>query len=366
MSKVISLILIWLIVVNLFALISLNRLNLAPDTAYTWISPKDFSPKPSWNLLSLHTHWDSIWYLDIAQNGYSYKGTNQLSNIVFFPLYPFLIKVGSFLTLGNFELSGWIVSTTCLILASIYLYKLIKQFHPQVDPFLVIIFLLVFPTAFFLNSIYNESLFLFLSISCFYYTFKKNYVLASIFGFFAALTRLTGILLFIPVIFEFLEIQNFRPKIRLSILSALLIPLGTFLFLLFHYLAYGDFLLFLKVESWWGRAFKLNAEHFQLLTNPAVVNFSLDVFYMVMVLIAIFFVFKKLKVSYALYMLGSVLIPLSTGTFMSIERYILPLFPLYILLASLKNDYLRFSLLLLSTLFFALNIILFVNNYWAG
>jgi Gpi18-like mannosyltransferase len=69
---------------------------------------------------------------------------------------------------------------------------LVKEFHPEIDPYLPIIFLLIFPTAFFLNAVYTESLFLFLSLATFYYALKKNFFSAGIFGFFASLTRLAS------------------------------------------------------------------------------------------------------------------------------------------------------------------------------
>ncbi|MCK7513280.1 MAG: hypothetical protein MZV70_60785 [Desulfobacterales bacterium] len=30
---------VWLVIVNLFALLAFNRLNLAPDTAFEWMDP---------------------------------------------------------------------------------------------------------------------------------------------------------------------------------------------------------------------------------------------------------------------------------------------------------------------------------------
>jgi len=77
-------------------------------------------------------------------------------------------------------------------------------------------------------------------------------------------------------------------------------------------------------------------------------------------------VFKKLRVSYGLYMVATVAIALSSGTFMSIGRYILTLFPIYILLASTKNQTARQAWAFISILFLAMYTILFVNNYWAG
>jgi hypothetical protein len=51
---------------------------------------------------------------------------------------------------------------------------------------------------------------------------------------------------------------------------------------------------------------------------------------------------------------------------MSVGRYSLVMFPLFILLATVKNETVRYAWMFASTLFLALDIILFVNNYWAG
>lgn len=375
MKKVIIILILWLLIVNIFALLSLNRFNLKPDTAYSWIDPAKFYQEQKWDLISLHARWDSDWYLDIAKNGYSLE-YNQwgLYNVVFFPLYPFLVKITSFFADGNLMLSGWVLSVIFLLLAFFYLFKLVKEFHPEINPYLPIIFLLIFPTAFFLNAIYAESLFLFLSLAVFYHGLKKNFILAGIFGFFASLTRITGILLFIPLIWEYLKNYNFKLKtdfslksvFNLKILPIFLVPLGTFSFFLYHYFKFGNFFLFFEIQKNWGRAFVLQKEHFDLFNNPAIVNFSLDVFFAIFAILTALFVFKKIRPSYGLYMLATIAVALSTGTLMSIGRYILVLFPIFILGASIKNQYLKQIWVLISILLLAMNITLFVNNYWAG
>ena len=368
MKKVIIIFLLWLSVINIFALFALNRFNLKGDTAYIWINPDKFHQEQEWNPISFHARWDSFWYLDIAKNGYSFKGPKKLSNIVFLPLYPFLIRIVSFFTAGNLILAGWILSSIFLFLALLYLFKLVKEFHPEINPYLPVIFLLIFPTAFFLNAVYTESLFLFLSLGAFYYSLKRKFLWAGIFGLFASLTRITGILLFIPLLWEYFKSHNFNIARSLNprVLPIFLIPAGTLSFFLYHYFRFNDFLLFFKVEGWWGRAFRLNKDHFLLFSNPAIVNFCLDFFFVIFALAALCFVFKKLRVSYGLYMLATLAVALSTGTFMSVGRYILVLFPIYILLASIKNQYLRQTWIFISTLLLTMYTILFVSNYWAG
>jgi Gpi18-like mannosyltransferase len=369
MKKVFTIFIVWLVVINIFALFALNRFNLEADTAYNWISPSQFYQEKSWDLLSLHNHWDSAWYLDIAQNGYSLK-ENQwgLYNVVFFPFYPLLIKLAGFLLAGNFVLAGWILNIVFLFLALFYLFKLTKEFHPEINPHLPAIFLLIFPTAIFLNSIYTEALFLFLSLAAFYYALKKKMLYAGIFGFFASITRITGILLFIPLAWEYLKENGFKIKsvFNLKILPIFLIPLGTFGFFIYHYLKFGNFFLFFQVERNWGRAFTIQTGHFDFFSNPSIVNFCLDALLVVFIGAIIFWLFKKMRTSYGLYAAVTVMAALCSGTFMSIGRYILTLFPIYLLLASIKNETMKQAWVFISILLLALYTILFVNNYWAG
>jgi Gpi18-like mannosyltransferase len=366
LKKIVIFFLLWVIVVNIFAVLALNRYNLSWDTAYPWIEPGRWHQVQEWNPIPLHAKWDSFWYISIAKNGYWFGGYRNYSNVVFFPLYPFLIQAVSFYVGDDFVLAGWIVSTIFLLLAIIYLFKLVYEFHPGSNPYSTIFSLLIFPTAFFLNAVYTESLFLFLSITTFYYALRKDFLLAGILGFLASLTRISGFFLFIPIIWEYFKNYGFSRPFNFKLLSTLLIPAGTLSFFLVLYLKFGNFLLYLKLENSWGRSFELNKNHFSLLSHPAIINFSIDALFLVFALASSIFILKRLRTSYGIYILISILIPLSTGTFMSIGRFTLVLFPIYILAGSIKNKFLQMSLVLLSILLFSVNITLFVNNYWAG
>jgi hypothetical protein len=142
--------------------------------------------------------------------------------------------------------------------------------------------------------------------------------------------------------------------------------LGTFLFFLYHYFAFGDFFLFFKVENAWGRAFQFNKSHFLLFSHPAVVNFFLDIGFSIFAIISAYYVFRRGWTSYGLYILATLGVALGTGTFMSIGRYILVLFPIYRALATIRSHHFEKIYTVASLLLFALNITLFVNWYWAG
>lgn len=366
LKKIILLVFFWLVAVNIFALISLNRFNLKADDAYSWIPVERYDQNQSWNIVSLHSRWDSNWYLDIVKNGYALRENDTLSNIVFFPLYPWLIKMLAYISGFSFVFSGWVISMFFIFPAAYYLFKLTKEFHPEADSFAAVIFLLIFPTAFFLNGVYTESIYLFLSIASFYYVMKKQYAVSAVFGFFAALTRVTGILLFIPLFFQLFLNEGFNKKAVKKSWPLFLVPLGTFVFFLFHWLRFGDFLLFFRVESAWGRSFNFNVDNFSLFSRAAVSNLSLDLFYLFFSAFIMAYLFKKRFFPYLFYVASTVLVAVSTGTLMSIGRYILVLFPIFIVGASIKNEIARYIWIIVSVMMLALNIILFVNWYWAG
>lgn len=365
-NKGLLLAIIWLFAINIIGLISNNRLNLVSDNAYSWIPEEKYSQHKSWNIVDIHSRWDSNWYLDVVDKGYYRKADDTLSNIVFFPLYPFLISALSLITGISPTLAAWLLSCLFLLLAGALLFKFVKKYHPESDPSLAVLLLLIFPTAFFLNAIYTESLFLFLSLAAFYLAFDKKYFWAGVLGFFAALTRITGILLFLPLIIElFINSGVNKDSVKKS-LPLFLIPLGTACFFAYHWFYFGDPLLFFRVESAWGRSFALNKEHFAFLTDASLANFLLDAGYLIFGSFITLYLIKIKKFSYAIYAATTIGVAIATGTLMSIGRYILVLFPIYVIGASLKNETVKYGWIIVSAMLMALNTYLFVNWYWAG
>lgn len=365
MKQVILIVVVWLVVVNGFGLIALNRLALQPDQAYQWIDPATYRQPRSWNPLSLHSRWDSYWILSVADRGYQYQA-DQLSNIVFFPLYPALIRLIGPMTNHNLALAGWLISSAMLGAACLLLFRLVREFHHQADPIRTILLLLVFPTAVFFNAVYTEATFLALSVGAFYAMRRQRFWIAGLLGLFAALTRANGFLLAVPLVWEYGQRAWRDRRIRWDALSPLLPPLGTALFFLFHRLWLGNGLLFFEVERSWGRSFALNADHLSLFSRAATSNLMIDLGLLVSAIVAAGFVMYRIRVSYGLYMLASLAVPVATGTLLSIGRFALVLFPIAILGATIRHRGAAWAWTLTSTLFFALGVILYVNWYWAG
>jgi hypothetical protein len=370
MKKIILIVLAWLFVVNLFGLVALNRFNLTSDTSYTWITPENFPVAKNSNLIDMHNRWDSYWYLDIVKNGYYLPKDNTLANVVFFPLYPALIKTLGTILLGNFVLAGWILSMSFLLASCIYFYKFVKEFHPEIEPELPILLMLIFPTAFFFNVVYTESIFLFLTIATFYYTFRKNFYLAGLIAFLGALTHSNGVFLALPILWKIVELNGWKnliaPRNWKRLIPVVFAPLGSFAFIFYDYIKFGDPMLFFKIQSAWGRSFTINWDHFSFFSNPSIANMGIDVFLAIFIISAVVVVWKKLSPLYAVFMSTTLIAAFTSGTLMSVGRYSIVMFPLFILLAKIKNKLVLQAWILLSTLFFALDIILWVNNYWAG
>jgi hypothetical protein len=122
--------------------------------------------------VNMWARWDAGWYLDVAKNGYRFLRGEQ-SNVAFFPLYPYVVR----LVHGVIQLpgdAGWllvgiIVSNTALLVALIYLYRLIRLDYDRCTAARAVLYLCVFPTTLFLSAVYSESLFLALVVTAFYY-----------------------------------------------------------------------------------------------------------------------------------------------------------------------------------------------------
>ena len=357
----------WLIIVNIFALLALNRLNLNPDTALGWMSPETFKPVQTWNIIDIHNRWASFWYLNIATHGYQYWGEKNQSNVVFFPVYPILVAVLTPFCGGDPVLAGWIVSSFFLALSAIMLTRLTQEFHPDIsDPLLPATFLLVYPTAFYLNAVYSESVFLFFSLAAVRCTLRRNFAMAAVWVALASATRVAGLFLCIFMAAEFIREYGLRSLFSWRAWPLVVAPLGAIVFFIYHWAEFGDFFLYFKVQKNFGRSFDPDSQFFDIRNNPHLAHTVLEIFFTAAAIALGIIALVRLKISYGLYMLISLGIALSSGTTLGISRYAMVLFPIYLIAGSVRSFVGRMAWWLGSALLLALNIIRFVNHYWAG
>ncbi len=319
-------------------------------------------------LLNVWGRWDATHYIDIATHGYF--GTD----MAFFPLYPGLIALLGRLT-GNHVVAGLLVSNTAFFCGLYYLYKLVEEYYDRGVAHRAIFYISIFPTAIFFSAVYTESLFFALTVAAFYYIRKQQWVAAGLIGFFAALTRVEGVLLIAPMFIEMLAQAKQATNWLSRIFALAATSSGLACYMAYLWVLQGDPLFFSHVQSHWDRhlappwASVWHSLHLISTTHVAttVATQSLELTFTVFMLSLLLTGFRTMRHSFAAYTALSILVPMSTSSLMSMPRFALVLFPLFIVLAvwgrrpSVNNAIVSFSLPLLG-----LFTVLFADWYWVA
>jgi hypothetical protein len=140
--------------------------------------------------------WDTLHYQAIAERGYTAFDTALFVP----PLYPLLMRWLAVLLGGSTLLAGLFISNLACLAA------LIAFYHFAYDATLdhaaarrAVIYLASFPAAFFLFAAYTESLYLLAAVLCLYAVSKARWGWAGVWGATAALARLPGAILILPL-----------------------------------------------------------------------------------------------------------------------------------------------------------------------
>jgi hypothetical protein len=295
---------------------------------------------PSYRWLDIWGQWDTGWYLDIAKNWYCFEAHYQNhSNYAFFPFYPTLIKLFG-TVIGNHFYAGLIISNTALVGAAILLYKLVELDHDPEIAISSVKYMFIWPTSFILSSVLSEPLYLMLIVGCFYLARKGKWLKAGITGFLLSLTRIPGVFVSIPLLYEYMKEKNFRLKnVRFDILALALVPSGLLIFCLYNYYLTGDFLAFVHIQSAWRRHFDnpLKTLFFGMVGGTVSISGVVAAWFTGFTLASLAIFYRRVPLSYLLFCSFSLFIPLSTGL-MSMPRYTVVLFPVFILYAQLGKD----------------------------
>jgi hypothetical protein len=320
-------------------------------------------------LLAVWGRWDAVHYLDIATNGYA--GTN----MAFFPLYPLLIRlVGAFA--GDHLIAGLLISNASFFFGLLFLYKLLEHEYDRAVARRAIFYVSIFPSAVFFSAVYTESLFFMLTVASFYYMRAHRWWLAGAIGFFAALTRVEGVLLIVPFAMEWYAAYRGSPALRRpALLAGLLIPLGLVLYMAYLWVLRADPLYFSHVQIHWNRHFAAPwvsvADAIHKIAfgtkGQTVANEWLELSFTALMIGVTVGGWNRLRPSYVAYLALSILVPMCTSSLMSMPRFALVLFPMFAILArwgerpSVNNLILAFSLPLLG-----LFTVLFADWYWVA
>ena len=354
--------------------------------------PAHFYPNTPVDIVGLFTswnHWDAANFIYIAEFGYT-----RVDLTAFFPLFPLLIRAIAFLTANNGYIAiGMILSNLALLGTMFVLYRIAADILGDQVGRRVLLYLCLFPTAFFFFAAYNESLFIFLTASSFLAMHRRRWWLASILGFFAALTRSAGLFLIIPFLYELwnskerldtatgINLRKF-PGLLTEALPIALIPLGTVLYSLYTWIVFGNAFAFASVQIYWARHLSWPWVGIWQAVVDIFWTAPFGSFYEVHTLIdttaTIGFIFlailgwRKLYMSYNLWLVILLLFMLLSpataqhDALQSNQRFVLEMFPAFITLAALsvKHHRLHQALMLIFPTLQAVMAMLFVLNRW--
>lgn len=336
-------------------------------------------------------NFDGEHYLLITQNGYSPL------NYFYFPLYPLLIRTISSFTgngVNSLAINGLFVSNVSFFVGLVGLAKLVRLDYSKDIVRLTLILLITFPTSFYFGSYYTESLFFALTIWSFYFTRRGNWLLSGVLGGLSTATRIVGLAL-IPAFFveAFLKgnLKGFKDFNWMKILGILLIPTGLVVYMFYLKQQAGDPLEFLHSVGTFGEqrssSFVMLPQVFYRYIVKIIPNINNAYFPAVFTIWLEFIVAslfgglaalgvlvgfrkqKKLKfrLSYSVFLIIGYLIPTLSGSFSSLPRYVLVLFPAYLLSAiyfkSMKK-YIQYAILAILLICMWVATSFFVRGYW--
>ena len=202
------------------------------------------------HLLNPWAVWDGVWFIKIAADGYA--GND--GSVAFFPLYPLVVRWVGIVFHNDLVISGIVVSLACYFGAIWLLYRLVAREFGNRVAYRTCLYLAIFPTAFFWQAVYSESMFLLLSVACVLWSREGRWKLAGLAGLAAALTRSAGFLLIVPMALCYLEQRDWKlRRTDADAASLLMIPEGLMVWMAYLALGFGRPLLFAQVQQQWKR-----------------------------------------------------------------------------------------------------------------
>ena len=320
----------------------------APTAEAQWrVSPNE--------LVDLEARWDTDFYNQIATTGYRWDPTVFLhQNVVFFPLYPLLMRWGGALLGGHPLLAGTLISLAAFAGAIALLYRLAVLELGEERAWPVILLLSTYPFALFYSAVYTESLFLLLAVGAFYAMRRRYLMWAALSGLAAGLTRPNGFWLALPLLWMAVTPSEassseetgprewWRQPRRLAAIAVALAPLaGAGIFSAYLALRFGDALGWVHGQAAWGMPLLgrgpapdpvRTAEDLRLKVSEVMVYVG-DVAAFFFAAAAIIPVSRRIGVAYGLWIAANIVPPVAAHLFISVGRFTAVLFPIFFWLA---------------------------------
>lgn len=319
-------------------------------------------------------HWDGYWYHTIAESGYAFSA----GSWAFFPLFPYTTRALAATGLvGSLWAAGLLLSNLVLVGALFYLLRIGRCFLDEDGVRRFLVYLLIYPSSFFLSAYYSEGVFLFVTSASVYHYLRGQYARCGLWGALATLARPMGLMLVPALALGHLWDRRGRPSRKdLGLLWLGLVPCGLLLFMLWAAYWVGDPLAFSHAQRFWHRSFTLPpvtlVREFRTLSwvfpgDPHAMVKMLDLFSSLLFLALPFGLLRGVPKALPLYALLLILMPLATGRVLSMLRLEVVAFPAFLTLAKL-GAHRRLDRLFIaaSSLFLGLFKLAFASGFFVG
>jgi hypothetical protein len=273
--------------------------------------------------LGVWERFDTLWYIHIAQHGY-----DRPDAIVFFPLYPLLIRACSFV-LREPLAASLLISTVAAFFLFWGFQKLLALDLPPTQVQRALLLYAVWPASFCFFAGYPDALVTALLIWAVYAARGNRWLWAGVLGFFAALAKAVGVLVIVPLaIIAWRQKPGWRAwlPMGLPLLAALLFAF--YLRLSGHQgaaTAYAQFWQTAVAWPWetlWASTRQLSA------VSDPLLAFNWLMFFLIFIPVCL----RWLRVEYLVYTLAALLFFLTKKTdplLQSTTRYALAVFPAF-------------------------------------
>ena len=332
--------------------------------------------------------FDARWYVAIAEVGYTRlspvlggtipagadvrlfgNGLYAYDGVAFPPLYPVLIRGVSILTRLHPAAAAMVVGALCLAAGLVAVHRLADMDHgPEVARATVLI-LLLFPAALFLAAPYAEPLLLMTLAWAFLCARTGRWWWSGIFLGAAALTKVYAVIFVAALAVEAFEAVPGRVALRRLVALTVPTAIAAAAWMVYLQARFGDPLRFLTVQGYWHHRlappWTSLAYAFATIYNDGR---ALELTSLALLTVMTVYAFRRLRRAYAVAMLLSLVGYTVTYNIVSVNRFLVALFPLFIALglAWSRHTWVR---VVLPAAFLPLSAFLlvgFAHGHWAG
>jgi hypothetical protein len=321
--------------------------------------------------LGIWNRWDGPHFIEIARYGYGLPADP--ARIVLFPVFPYMIRAGSFFI--DPVAAGMAIAFVSTLAAAAGLYRLARFDHGRATARWSVLAMSIFPTAYALVAPYSEATFLAFAIWAFVRAREDNWRAAGILAFLAGATRIQGWFLIPALAVEYWLARRRVDRDARWLLVALAGPL---LYLAINFATFLDPFYFLDIQQ---RVFRVTAVP-PWVTIPSIIATAVAfkpteswvtvylaplVALVLLLLVTLWTAIGKgRRPSYFVYAALTLASFATLSWPISVPRYLMGVFPMFLAAGRLgARPWLGPPLFVASTLLLGAFMTLFVIGHWA-